>query len=189
MTPYHTALGDRPAAGAAVDFYEGRRGIVFQADLSNGIPLPMYSADVWYADLPWRDGYQRFADRAGVNPKLPFAALMELLGGLIANAQVPAVMVTGKHAVKHLRPYEVSQAKLNGAKAVACLWGIRPWEGVLDATEILAALSQEYDCVGDFCCGYGRSGEVFSRAGKRYVLSDLNASCVGEIASLEPTWQ
>jgi hypothetical protein len=188
MNPYHTALGEYSPCSSGMDFYAGRRGIVFRADLSEGIPPPMYEADVWYADLPWRDGYQRFADRAGVIQRLPFDAMMKLLGELISNASKPAVMVTGKHAVRHLKPRQVAQTKLNGAIAVACLWGVPQWDGVRDARDILDSLSQEYGCVGDFCCGYGRSGLAFSRAGKRYVLSDFNPTCVGEIAAREPSW-
>lgn len=185
---YHTALGNQPQSGVATLFYEGRRGIVFQADLSDGIPPQMHDADVWYADLPWRAGYQKFAERAGVAPRMPFADFMEFLGGMIAAGGVPAVMVTGKHAVRHLRPPAVADAKLNGSAAVACLWGLPAWDGSRDAEVILRELAKEYECVGDFCCGYGRSGVAFSRAGKRYVLSDLSAYCVGEIASQEPSW-
>ena len=185
---YHTALGNQSQPGEAMTFYAGRRGIVFQADLSDGIPIPMYEADVWYSDLPWQAGYKKFADRAGIAPRMSFQELMGFIGGLIANSGMPSVMVTGKHAVKHLRPSAVSKATLNGSDAVACLWGIEQWNGTRDAQAILQLLADKYECVGDFCCGYGRSGLEFSRASKRYVMSDLSPYCVGQVASLEPNW-
>ncbi len=36
--------------------------------------------------------------------------------------------------------------------------------------------------------GYGRAGRIFYEAGKRFVMSDYNASCIGHIAKEWQMW-
>jgi hypothetical protein len=54
---------------------------------------------------------------------------------------------------------------------------------------MLHAIAQRYDTVGDPCCGYGRAGRFFLRAGKRAVLSDFDPHCIGYIAEHAGGWR
>ena len=188
MSDYHTALGNDVGRWPRLECHDGKHGVTYASDLNLGIPVVMYQADVWYSDLPWRDGYTKFADRAGVQQARPYSELLERLGKEIRENGPPTVLITGKHAIRHLIPEAVAEATLNGGSAVACLWGFPAWEGVRDAEDILRELARAHNCVGDFCCGYGRAGRVFAQAGKRYVMSDLNPECVGYIAAHEGEW-
>jgi len=188
MSDYHSALGDKMTHWPRLDRFQGIHGVAFQADLNHGIPIAMYEADVWYSDLPWRDGYTKFADRAGIKQAMPYTELLERIGKEIRDIGRPTVLITGKHAVRYLKPETTAEVTLNGGSAVACLWNRRSWPGAVDTVALLKYLASEYQCVGDFCCGYGRAGRIFVQAGKRYVMSDLNPECVGYIAVHEGEW-
>lgn len=188
MSDYHSALGDKVTHWPRLECHQGLYGVTYQADLNHGIPTVMYKADVWYSDLPWRDGYAKFADRAGVTQQRPYAELLRMLGIAVKQSGIPTALVTGKHAIPHLDPEAVAPVKLNGDPAVACLWGIPGWDQTRDAEDVIRGLALRYKCVGDFCCGFGRAGRIFAQAGRRYVMSDLNPECVGYIAAHEGNW-
>ena len=184
---YHSALratGDYPK----VSEFVGDRGIAFQHDLAKGFPARMLAADVLYSDLPWRDGYTKFHTRAGVTPAEPYYELLGRVANAIRSVGRPAVMITGRHACATLKPDSIADATLNSDGVFACLWGMPAWTGRRDAKEILRRLAVQYQCVGDFCCGYGRAGWTFSGHKKRYILSDINASCIGYIAEHAKEW-
>ena len=184
---YHSALGE-PGRWPRLTAFAGKYGVAYQADLNLGIPVVMLKADVWYSDLPWRDGYAKFGDRAGIEQAMPYGELIARIGEEAQAFGKPVCFITGKHAVKLLQPQAVAQATLNGGSAVACLWGMPAWEGVRDAEEIIKGLATKHECVGDFCCGYGRAGRIFAQAGKQYIMSDLNPECIGYIAKHEGEW-
>jgi len=188
MNDYHTALRSDNNRWPRLDRFKGIYGIAFQADINNGIPIAMHEADVWYSDIPWRDGYKKFSDRAGIEQIRPYTELLERLGREIMEISRPTVLITGKHAVRYLLPESTVKVILNGSSAVACLWGRFSFNGMLNTVDILKSLACEYQCIGDFCCGYGRAGKIFAQAGKRYVMSDLNPECVGYIAAHERGW-
>jgi hypothetical protein len=188
MNDYHTALTQDTTRWPVLDMHMGLRGVSFQADLNSGIPEAMYNADIWYTDLPWRVGYFEFAKRAGVEQSQPYTRLLKSIGVAVATAKIPAILITGKHAIKSLSPESIAKVTLNNGEAVACLWGYKPWVGTINTVALLKNLAAEYQRVGDFCCGYGRAGKIFAEAGKRYVMSDLNGECIGYIAAHERTW-
>jgi hypothetical protein len=188
MSDYHTALAGQHQRWPALDRFECAAGVAFRHDLTQGLPVEFDQADVLYADLPWRQGWDTFAQRAGTAQRGGYNAAMRGIGGLLRACNKPAVMVTGKHAQAALAPDSVAPVRLNGGDAVACLWGVPPWRHRLDASDLLADLAGQYRCVGDPCCGYGRAGRLFAQRGRRFVLSDLNPECIGYIAAHAAGW-
>lgn len=188
MSDYHTALGNLTDQWPPLARHVGKAGVTFRHDLLDGVPIEMQAADVWYADLPWRDGFKKFAKRAGVEQKGAYGDLLALLARAVRESGKPTCIVTGRHAVASLKPAHVAAVSLNGGAAVACLWNIKPWAVVYDTTVLLKRFAQEYGTVADFCCGYGRAGRVFAQAGKRYIMSDFDAKCIGYIAAHEGEW-
>ena len=189
--PYLSALGkafdlqDYPALEACTTPH----GIAFQADLNEGIPAAMHTCDVWYGEPPWQAGYEKFAKLADRPEQVkPFAAFMRDLSEQISAARQPTFLVTGRHALRHLTPDHVAPLILNGDQAVVAIWRGEPWTQPIDAMDLLVRLASEYETIGDFACGLGRAGRVFAAAGKRFVLSDLNARCVGYIARHAAEW-
>lgn len=187
---YHTALntGDSLNEWPAVDTFRGVNGISFQHDLFDGIPIVMTHADVIYSDLPWRDGFSVFARKLGTNQRGRYIDLLNQLAGEVREVGLPTVLVTGKHAVRYLHPDHTSPVQLNGGDAIACLWGLQPWTKTKGSIELLVRLTVEFQMVADPCCGFGRSGRVFAQQGRRYIMSDLNARCIGYISKTEATW-
>lgn len=173
--------------------WEGERCVAFVHDVMAGPALPdeYGPCDVYVTDLPWRVGFDTFNERAGIDDGRTYPAFMRRVAEIVEALTVPTWLVTGRHALPALpAPDVVLPTVLNEDKAVAV--GFRPGPeaggrfGV--AQELLHALASNYDVVGDFCCGYGRAGRFFLRAGKRAVLSDVNPSCVGYIAAHAPGW-
>lgn len=190
---YYSALkgSATPDGCPKLSRYEGKYGVAFPYDISVGvIPQEMEEADVLYSDLPWVGGYKKFLERAGVEGAPKYQTFLYAVRWAIEMAGKPAVMVTGKHAIQYLCPESGRDIKLNGRDAVALLWGFGPEqqrrveqeEEIVTAYDLLVWLAERFYCVGDFCCGNGRAGEVFAWFGKRYVMSDINARCIGYIS-------
>lgn len=150
------------------------------------------SCDVLVTDLPWQRGFEVFNERAGIDDGRNYAGFMRAVRGLVETATVPTWLITGLHALRHLpKPDLVLPMRLNDDEAVAI--GYRPGPEAFSgdypiAQEFLHTLAEHYECAGDFCCGYGRTGRFFARAGKRAVLSDFNPRCIGYIADHADQW-
>lgn len=190
---YHGAHAP-PVDAPPLQRWEGERCVAFVHDILTSPTLPdIYGqCDVMAIDLPWQNGYERFNERAGIADGRTYAQFMARVSELVETGSVPPLyLVTGKHALPRLpKPDVVLPMRLNEDEAVAI--GYRPGlesEGQYGvAPEFLHALAQRYECAGDWCCGYGRTGRFFLRSGKRAVLSDFNPQCIGHIAEHAPAW-
>jgi hypothetical protein len=193
---YHTAHKP-PVAGVhpvtrfdTVGEFAGRL-VAFTHDAATGfLPSEYDGCDVLIADLPWRRGFDEFSSRAGLTGRT-YPDFMTGVSLIVEGATVPTYLVTGKHALAYLpRPDIVRPMRLNQDDAVAI--GYRPGAETFadygDSREFLHGLAQIYGRVGDFCCGYGRSGRHFLRSGKSAVLSDVNPLCVGYVAGAARGW-
>lgn len=173
-----------------VQFSRLKSGIAFVHDMANGWPEAMNKADVIYADIPWMHGYLKFYERAGRQAKTNYIGFLKNVGMMLRRIDIPAVIITGKHAIHYLAPFEYMPIRLNGDPSNACLWRITPDQFDNPKTEydILNQLVKFYRCIGDPFCGYGRSGRVFAQAGRRFIMSDLNPWCIGYIAKEGDKW-
>jgi hypothetical protein len=189
---YHGA--HKPTVNApAVQRWEGGGCVAFVHDLMSSPALPgeYVDCDVLVADLPWQVGFETFNQRAGLTDGRSYASFMARVSEIVEATTVPVYLVTGKHALPKLPTPDVAlPMRLNEDEAVA--YGYRPGgeaDGGYGVTqEFLYALAQRYAVAGDFCCGYGRTGRFFLRSGKRAVLSDFNAQCIGYIAEHADAW-
>lgn len=198
---YHSAL-NKPIEAAPVNRAIFKDGLAFAHDIRNGLPSEYDICDVFYTDLPWRDGFAIFEARAGavkasqqadvrsvsancalVAPRPDYAAFLhDIRKILLHGTPKPTVLVTGRQSMPYLpMPGHIYPTKLNGADAVALSYSCR-LAHTQTATDILEELAQRFNVVGDFCCGYGRTANIFRNAGKRFVVSDFNPSCIGYIA-------
>jgi len=189
---YHTALphGELTDAEPAQAWMHGQSR-AFVHDLRWGLPEDFHFVDVIYADLPWRDGYDEFNRRADAIDPLPYGDWLYLLSRELATLNIPWVKVGGYAAARHLACEWFLPVRLNGSLAMALgAGGPLPPEHCRDALAVLQWLSSnpEYKRVGDFCCGYGLTGQIFGKAGKSFILSDINPSCIGHVAREAPQW-
>lgn len=190
---YHSA--HRPVQDAPpMQRWEGADCLAFVHDLMSmpGLPAQFDACDVLTAEIPWQRGFATFNERAGVEDERTYHGFLGRVSEIVVAATVPVYLITGRHALPRLpAPDTITDTRLNEWDAV--ILGYRPDPAIGGTTfgvvqEMLHRLSQRYDVAGDFCCGYGRTGRIFLRSGKRAVLSDFNASCVGYIAEHAPGW-
>lgn len=192
-TDYHSAHRP-PQQIAEVKRWEGNGCLAFAHDLMSLPVLPpeFGACDVLTAEIPWQRGFGTFNERAGVDDGRTYKAFLGRVSDIVDAATVPVYLITGRHALPRLpAPDTITDTRLNEWDAV--ILGYRPDPAIGSETfgvvqEMLHRLAQTYECAGDFCCGYGRTGRFFLRSGKRAVLSDFNASCVGYVAEHAPGW-
>lgn len=64
--PYHTALmGGTMYDREPIERVEFPDGVAMRHNLWEPLPQEFDQCDVWYAEPPWRAGYDRFNERAG----------------------------------------------------------------------------------------------------------------------------
>lgn len=185
---YHTGLAGGVYVGGAappVDRYEIEGSVAFVHDITTG-PLPeeYEPCDVLYADPPWESGFAVFNERAGV-VGVSYPELIIAVANIILASPVPVVLMWGQKALAKLpEPDQVLPGVLNGGDVSTLVYGAS-FEGAAGLPE----LASQFNRVGDFMCGYGRSGRVFREAGKAFTMSDYNAGCIGYIAMNAAGWR
>lgn len=169
------------------------RGVALVHDLLAG-PLPpeFDQADVLYCEPPWRSGFDAYNMRAGVNDDRTYSQLLAAISEIIESTTTPVIVVVGAHARAMLPMADVDvpiMQSLLPRRPIARAFAYRcPIPSMSDHTELLTWLAMHYECVGDFLGGYGWSGRIFAELGKRFVLSDYNPRCIGQIAAASPGW-
>lgn len=187
VEPYHSALRPPVEFSESVSV-EVALGSAFCWDfVEMGIPDHYAPADVFYVETPWAGGMKEFERRAGRQELRPYRMFTEALTRAITDVHPrPVIIVASRSIVKHLPKSDaVIQTILNGDRCVALCYRVKPhnpkcWRA--GTCYILSELASRFDCVGDFCCGYGNTGKAFASAGKRFILSDMNPKCIGGCA-------
>ena len=171
------------------DLFESESGIAFVHNLESGIDDRLSKADVLYSDLPWEQGFNLFYESAQVEQGVTY---LEFLAGIrdeIIRLDKPTLLPIGNKALKIMQPDTAGTVILNRKEVRLALWGIDDtWERI-NVIDILHDLAETYDTIGDFACGYGRSGRIFVEHGKRFVMSDFNPHCIGFVKQALPKWK
>jgi hypothetical protein len=189
--PYHTALkhGSEKKAPPR-DRVEARAGTAFVHDIRSGLPAAYEACDVLYSEIPWPAGFVVFEQRAGKAPGASFKTFVKAVRDIVQSEHRLTVLLVGQAALRGLPvPEQRMDIKLNGGLATVVTYHDQI-PAFPDSYSLLHWLAEHFDCVGDFCCGYGTSGAIFEQHGKRWIMSDHNAHCIGYIGetfSLTPT--
>lgn len=166
--------------------------LAFVYDVLNGKLPPEYDrCDVLYADLPWRSGFKVFNDRADISDGRTYHDFMAAVSKIVAQGNRPIILVTGRHALPLLPPpTQTSAVQMpgTGQDALAIFYNLVTSTDWMAIYGLLRQLARVYECVGDFCCGYGNAARVFAQHGKRYIVSDVNPQCIGYIAANAGSW-
>lgn len=181
---YHSALKAEQYTEKDIVRMSMNGNTVFVHDITEGLPEEFDVCDILYSEPSWLDGYVKFLERAEKPFSSTYGVYIQSLWKIIERRKTPVVLLTGKHAIGSLPPYDsTTRVKLHGYMTDYYAWGldisrVRPKNGY----ELIGWLSERYGCVGDFCCGYGNTGRIFQERGKHWVMSDINAKCVTYIA-------
>lgn len=191
--PYHSALSKgklevaTPLPSGVVHF-DHRENSIQVWDVNNGeIPDEYRECDLIYCEPAFPAGLSKFDARAGVATP-SYGEYASNFGRIISDLSKPTVMFIPKDALKFTPPPDfTTMAVLNDNPTMVAFWN---GAFALGGTnhELIRDLALRYDCVGDFCCGYGTTGRLVIEAGKRCVLSDYNAECCGFVVEHMEHW-
>lgn len=188
---YHSGLREADDA-PVVHHATFAGGIAFVHDIKNGFPKEFEACDVIYAEPPWMVGFKAFNKRAGVDDIKSFEALCGLISNAVMESLKPVFLVCGEAGRKYYPiPDYCERIKLHGAPAVLLVYRaveVPAADKRLTSEQVVAWLAQRYDRAGDFCCGYGQTGQIFVGAGKQCVLTDYNPHCIGHISIHATNW-
>lgn len=190
LAHHHSAL--TPATEAApLDRFSFKDSLAFVHDIMAApFPTDFDVCDLLYGELPWGPGLAEFDLRAGVTEPRSYRMFMGAVARVVLDASPrPRVLLTGAQGQRLLPTSDqVVTLKLNGRDCLALLYNVQDVEGIETDMQLLRLLARRYRRVGDFLCGYGRSGRVFLEAGKSFVMSDYNPKCIGYIAANAARW-
>jgi len=184
---YHSALTQPLKIEKELSYYGNNGNFVIKRDICKGLPEEFRLCDVIYSEPSWLMGYEKFLSRASTEGS-DYKKYIESISGIIKKTNKPIWIVTGRHALKHFPiPHHSQEIKLFHHDAFLLGWNDRSLDwtdfGSIKTTDnLLEILSDTYDRVGDFCCGYGNTARAFLNKGKEFVMSDINGKCVYYIA-------
>lgn len=179
---YHSALKKEVEGLPSLAFHTSNGNMVFQHDISKGVPLDYDQCDVIYTEPAWRDGYELFLDRAGAE-NTSYLEYVVRMADFIGHTRTPIYMIVGKHVIKEFpKPVNIAPIKLHGYTTYLCVWNDKQQVNGITNYDVIKQLSGIYDIVGDFNAGYGNTAKIFQDAGKKFICSDINGKCVYYIA-------
>jgi len=182
---YHSALHDELDVQGEMQEYLADGSIVFAHDLTKGADPRFAPAEAIYSEPAWKDGYAKFAQRAGAPTDPSYAGYLRYLkamDSIINGLRVPAYVVLGKHMLKWVRPEHTRPVVLHGYEALLGIWFDDREIPGRSNNDVLAWVADGYDCVLDFSCGYGNLARAMAERGKRFICSDINPKCVYYVA-------
>jgi len=188
--PYHSALREEDPSAQALSRCEFPDGsVALQWDITKGYLPPDFAAcDCFYLEPPWRAGMKVFNQRAGS----PDHVLQDVVAGIAKVVQTetrPIALMCGKQDSKtYLKlcpePQQIKETTLvfHRCSALILTWNVTSPLNYSTNEAVCQSLAAQYNCVGDFVCGYGETARVFRQNQKRFVVSDYNAKCIGHMA-------
>ena len=184
---YHSAL-HKPSNYPALDKIQLGNSVAFTHDVMKGIPKEYEKCDIIYIEIPWIDGFQIFEERANIKQQRTYEEFMVSVSDFVTNLKKPTIVITGKKGLKYLPKLGIEAGTvLNGAPCRLMMYNTTV-SNLAKCITILEELSLKYNCIGDPCCGFGRSAKAFKQAGKQFIVSDYNAECIGYIAQEWANW-
>lgn len=182
---YHSAL----KRNLSPDYYplqkikmkEGEAFVFDLNDTEGSLPEEYNKCDVFYSEIPYKDGYAKFMNK--VKSDFPLYKLFyeKVANILNYHKNIPSCFIGPKLMKSYLSDdFKMSEIKLNGVKENFFYRGFN--EEIKDLKtnhEVMNYLSINFECVGDFCCGYGNTAEAFKKANKHFICSDVNPKAIG----------
>ena len=179
MSFYHSALaGGYDVDVEPMDRVEFKGSVAFAHDITKGLPSEYDQCDVFYSEPPWPHGMTVFNERAGIDST--YEDIGKSLAVIVEQVERPIYITLGKTLLSKLPVPEVQfPSSLNGNRIIVAAWNAEYEIKDRLTTGLQKKLGIAYNCLGDFCCGYGDPVLTFLRSGgKSFIASDYNAKCV-----------
>ena len=197
MIKYHSSLaGYKQNTSHISTYFKSDLCTVFQHDIcvQDTLPSEFLKCDILYVEIPWKKGFDVFNERAEIKDKRTYHLFLNHLSKLILNTGTPIIILGGKESNK-LLPEPASQQILINSHLntnypfIANIYHLDSIPNFSATEELFDWMSEKFNCIGDFMCGYGTTGREFIKKGKTCVLSDYNKYCVGYISEHILLWE
>jgi hypothetical protein len=181
MKIYHSALNEELNIDKEIMMCKNNGSEVHKHDICHGLPSYYDKCDVLYSEPAWLDGFQKFMHRA--ESEGVYDEYLKAISDIISESKKPTWLIIGKHAHKKIpKPHRVEPIKIHNYWTTMLCWNDENEYSANTNYDFIEQISEKYQCVGDFCCGYGNTGKAFLNKGKQFVMSDINGKCVYHIA-------
>lgn len=193
--PYHSALAHTPPIEGIkeIDYFKINNSFAMYHDLTiKKLPFEFYLCDLIYSDPAWYQGLKTFNERAGGSSTIE--TYYKAISDAVIKLNRATILNLGSRELKRMpKPDLVFKTYLSHATKELVYTAVYNFLPELDLSgmtnyQILKLLSNSFDRIGDFNCGYGNSGKIFVENGKSFVMSDYNKKCIGYIASEYQNW-
>ena len=161
-------------------YFKSSRGIIACFDISQFIPACVNNTEIdcIYSEIAWEHGYNIFFEKAGKQQTTSYSEYIDGISKIINKRSIPVYITCSKNTAKKLNAEETFNIIQNGKIVTLAVF-----HNKLDLSncktndDVIDLLSQNYNCVFDFSCGYGNALKKF----KRFVGLDINTQCLGYI--------
>lgn len=181
---YHSALkGFKVEDSEPVERFDYGNSVAFRHDIYDPYPSNLYQrCDIIYTEPPWPAGSTVFDKRLGIEGRR-WADLAQHLAQTIASVDIPVVLTAGKSFIKYLpTPDYTAEVTYSGSLGKCLVFAYRTTlPDLATGDEIKSYIMSNYNCIGDWFCGYGQTAFAALEAGKDFVVSDYNPQCIGYI--------
>ena len=176
---YHSALRPELTVEGELSEFQRSGSVAFEWDVTRGVHPYFWMADALYTEPSWRDGYDRFLERAGQPGTSTFPEYLNVLRDVIATLRIPSYVVMGKHMLKALRPPRAAPIAVHGYGGFVGVWNAECPPDGMDVGTLVEYVCARHRTVLDPCCGYGN----VAATARRFICSDVNRKCVYHVAA------
>tara|TARA_B100000963_G_scaffold190660_1_gene165856 strand:+ start:6666 stop:7265 length:600 start_codon:yes stop_codon:yes gene_type:complete len=181
---YHTALNDKNHHELVVhgtEYYENNFCKIFQYDFipSKTLRKEYDECDFLYVEVPYPQGIKIFDERANIKQTRSLDDFASALNEII-NIGKPIGITTSKFLHKKLpQPIAKYDMKIHIGNVTFAIYNTNPNMQFKTSSELMQYVANHYQCLGDFCCGYGFPLLQFlDYGGKKIIASDYNSKCI-----------
>lgn len=178
---YHTAVGkyETKTSKSLDGIYRSQLVTSFVWDVCNGMNEEFKSANCIFVEPSWMKGYHKFTNGT-IAENSTFRQYLNGIQSIIKSLKVPTFLLCGKQVCQMLKPDFTMQIYFLYHDYITemAIWNVKenlPFQNEVQARDYI---SQKYDYILDFSCGYGSIADPAIQKGKHVILSDINTDCI-----------
>ena len=182
---YHTALQSKKFDNLkfkGVKYFQSKKCIGFQYDFvaNNALSKRYDNVDFLYVDVPYPKGIKIFDERANIKKQRGIEEFAKALSTIINSTDKPFAITTSKSLHARLPTPNIKyQIKTLLYELTISMYNWKKGIEFKNTEQLMKYVAYNYNCIGDFCCGYGQPLFDFLKyGGKQVVASDHNDQCI-----------